>query len=214
MREDSHRHSAAGISGLILHAAAGYDLLAWLLLRGRERAFRERLVKLARIEPGESVLDVGCGTGSLALEAKRRVGSSGSVRGIDASPEMISRARAKAARAGMDVAFDMGVVESLPFPGETFDVVLSTLMLHHLPRAARVQCAREIRRVLKPGGRVFVADFGRVTRVRKSFFGRFHRHGGVEPDAVVELLRETGFEVVQRGAVGVRDVNFVLGVSR
>ena len=66
MTTTKNRHSAPGTKGRVLHSAAGYDLLAWLLLLGRERAFRERLVGLARLEPGQSVLDIGCGTGSLA----------------------------------------------------------------------------------------------------------------------------------------------------
>ena len=78
-------------SGLVLHGTARYyDLLAWLLMRGREGAFREKVVDLARIQPGERVLDVGCGTGTLAVAAKRRVGPTGTVYGIE-SPEMITR---------------------------------------------------------------------------------------------------------------------------
>lgn len=81
-----HGKAASGSPGLILRAAASYDLQVWLLTLGRERALRARLADLARLEPGESVLDIGCGTETLALEAKRRVGQCGSVRGIDAAP--------------------------------------------------------------------------------------------------------------------------------
>jgi ubiquinone/menaquinone biosynthesis C-methylase UbiE len=214
MTTTKDRHSAPGTKGRVLHSAAGYDLLAWLLLLGKERAFRERLVRLARLEPGQSVLDIGCGTGSLAIAAKRRVGPSGTAEGIDASPEMIDRARRKARKAGLDLTFTTGVVEALPFPDGHFDAVLSTLMLHHLPREARQQCAREIRRVLKPGGRVLAVDFGRSTGDRKSLLEHFHRHGRVDVDDIVALLREAGLEIVESGPVGVRDMNFVLaGVS-
>src|SRR5438132_4412204 len=74
-------------TGRVLHWAARYDLLVWLLTHGRDRAFREKLVSLARLVPGESVLDVGCGTGSLAIAAKRQVRMTGEVFGVDASPE-------------------------------------------------------------------------------------------------------------------------------
>src|SRR5439155_21762286 len=131
-------------------------LLGWRRTHGRDRACRGQLVALARLSPGGSVLDIGCGTGSLGLAAKRRVGATGEVFGVDASPEMIARATSKAARAGIDVRFDNAVAEALPFPDARFDAVLSTLMLHHLPRKVRQQCAREIRRVLKTGGRVLV----------------------------------------------------------
>ena len=150
--------TAPTTTGRVLHWAARYDLLVWLLTHGRSRAFREKLVGLASLAPGASVLDVGCGTGSLAIAAKRHVGATGEVCGIDASPEMIARATSKAARAGLDVRFENAVAESLPFPDAQFDVVLSTLMLHHLPRKVRQQCAREIRRVLKPGGHLLVVD--------------------------------------------------------
>ncbi len=212
--EMKDRHSAPGTKGRVIHSAAGYDLLAWLLLLGRERAFRDRLVQLARLEPGQSVLDTGCGTGSLAIAAKRRVGPLGSVQGIDASPEMIARARKKASKAGVDVTFTSGGVEGLPIPDDHFDAVLSTLMLHHLPRTAREQCVREIRRVLKPGGRVLAVDFGGPTGDRRSFIDHFHRHGRVDVHDIVKLLSEAGLEIIESGSVGVRDMNFVLGTAR
>src|SRR5262249_5497440 len=119
-------------TGRVLHWAARYDLLVWFLTHGRDRAFRERLVGLARLATGESVLDGGCGTGSLAIAAKRQVGVNGKVFGIDASSAMIARATSKATKAGLDVGFKNAAAEALPFPDTQFDVVLSTLMLHHL----------------------------------------------------------------------------------
>jgi ubiquinone/menaquinone biosynthesis C-methylase UbiE len=210
MIETRDHHSAPGTKGRVLHSAVGYDLMAWLFLLGREGAFRERLVQLARLEPGQSVLDIGCGTGSLAIAAKRHVGPLARVHGIDASPEMIARARKKAGKAGLDVSFTEGVVERLPFPDQQFDVVLSTLMLHHLPREAREQCAREIRRVLKSGGRVLAVDFGKATGEGKSFIEHFHRHGNVNMSDIVTLLSEEGLVIIESGSVGVRELNFVL----
>lgn len=214
MTKTMDRYSAPGTTGRVLHSATGYDLLAWLLLLGREGAFRERLVRLARLEPAQSVLDIGCGTGTLAIAAKRRVGPRGTVEGIDASPEMIARARRKASQAGVDVAFTNGVVEALPFADGHFDRVLSTLMLHHLPRDARHRCAREVRRVLKPGGFLLAVDFGGGAGGRRSLIEHFHRHGQVDVHAIVELLSEAGLETVESGAVGVRDLNFVLATIR
>lgn len=203
--------TTSATTGRVLHWAAGYDVLVWLLTRGRARAFREALASLARLAPGERVLDIGCGTGSLALVARRRVGTAGSVVGVDPSPEMIERATRKAARAGLDVRFERAVAEALPFPDAHFDVVLSTLMLHHLPRPARQQCAREIRRVLKPGGRVMVVDFGRP-QDKKGFLAHVHRHGHVDPREIAALAEAAGLRPIDSGAVGFSSLQYLLAV--
>ena len=201
----------AGKPGLVLHGAATYDLLIWLVTLGREQAFREKMLQLARLKPGESVLDVGCGTGSLAIAARRQVGPRGTVSGVDASPEMIDRAGRKARRAGLDVAFRNAFAQSLPFPDEQFDVVLTTIMLHHLPKKSRAEMASEVRRVLKPGGRVLAIDFGATARGRKSFLDHFHRrHGHVEFKEIIALFNDAGLDIAESGAVGMRDLEFVL----
>jgi ubiquinone/menaquinone biosynthesis C-methylase UbiE len=203
--------SAPGTTGRVLHRAGPYDLMAWLFMFGRERAFREKLLGIGRAQPGDVVLDVGCGTGTLAIAATRRVGSSGRVHGVDASSEMVARARKKAVMAGVDVDFRNGVAEALPYADAHFDVVLSTLMLHHLPRKARQDCAREIRRVLKPGGRALVVDFGPTPRGKTSFIGHLHRHHGhVDIRDIIEVLSDAGLSVVESGAVGIRNLHFAL----
>jgi ubiquinone/menaquinone biosynthesis C-methylase UbiE len=213
MSKQVEAHSAPGTTGIVLHNAVRYDLLVWLMTLGRERSFREKLLAPARLEPGESVLDVGCGTGTLAIAAKRRVGSSGSVHGVDASPEMIARAGKKATKAGVDVVFNNGLAEALPFPDSHFDVVLSTVMLHHLPRAAREAGLREMRRVLKPGGRLLVVDFGGSPRRGKGLLGHLHRHGRVDPRDLSGLVSGSGLSVTESGAAGMRDLIFVLAVA-
>ncbi|HEX6559590.1 MAG TPA: methyltransferase domain-containing protein, partial [Longimicrobiales bacterium] len=143
----------------LINTTRAYDLLVWLLTFGREDVLSAKFLDLARVRPGERVLDVACGTGELAIAAKRRVGAAGAVSAIDALPASIERAGRKARNVRVDVDFRVAVVELLPFDDAQFDVVLSTLMLHHLPRAARETCMLEIARVLKPGGRVLAIDF-------------------------------------------------------
>jgi ubiquinone/menaquinone biosynthesis C-methylase UbiE len=200
-------------TGRVLHLAALYDLLLCLVTLGRERGLREKVLRLAHLEPGQSVLDVGCGTGTLAIAAKRHVGPTGRVHGIDASPEMISRAGKKARKAGVEIDFKNALAEALPFADAQFDAVLSTVMLHHLPRKVRQQCAHEIRRVLKPGGRVLAVDFGGTAQERKTLFGRIHRHGYVKLPDIIAVLSEAGLKSVERGAVGISDLQFVLAAA-
>src|SRR5262249_30987548 len=105
--------TASAPKSLVLHSLAGYyDPLAPFFALGRERERRDRLAALVDLAPGESVLDVGCGTGSLVLAAKRRVGRTGMATGIDASPEMIERARRKATNKGDGIHFEVARVES------------------------------------------------------------------------------------------------------
>lgn len=198
-------------AGIVLHSPALYDFTVWLAFFGKERAFRNKLLQLARIASGESVLDVGCGTGTLAIAAKGRVGSAGTVYGIDASPEMLARAEKKARRAGAEVIFRNGLAEALPFTDHQFNVVFSTVMLHHLPRKARLQCANEIRRVLKLNGRVLAVDFEGFSDQKRSLLSHFHRpHGHVRAQDIVALLGEVGLTTVESGPVGIRDLHFVL----
>lgn len=196
-------------TGRVIHWAAAYDWLVWALTLGRERTFREKTLDLARIAPGETVLDVGCGTGSLAIAAKVRVGAAGKVSGIDASPEMIARARKKAARVSAEVTFQTAVVETLPFSDHTFDVVLSTVMLHHLPDDARQKCLEEIRRVLKPAGRMLAVDFGGTAEERESRAGRHRNHADFDLRDAIPMLREVGLNRIESGAMGFRDLQFI-----
>ena len=207
------RDSIAGKAGIVLHAAARYDFMVALLTLGRARAFRERILHPVRLAPGETVLDVGCGTGTLTIAAKRQVGATGRVCGVDASPEMIARARTKAQKAGLDVAFGEALAQTLPFPAAQFDAVLTTVMLHHLPRAARGQCIAEMRRVAKPGGRILAVDFGSVQHERKGFLAHFHRHGHIDESDLIALLSGAGLTIIESGAVGMNGLQFALGVA-
>jgi ubiquinone/menaquinone biosynthesis C-methylase UbiE len=196
-------------AGLTLHSAFFYDLTVMAMMFGRERAMRERILRLARLSPGESVLDVGCGTGTLAIAAKRHVGPTGSVCGVDASPEMLARAKKKASKARAEIGFEKAFVQSLPFADARFDVVTTTVMLHHLPREARRLCAGEMRRVLKPGGRVLAVDFGGA---HSHFFNKLHRHGHMELGDIETLLKEADLRLIESGPVGTANLQYALAV--
>jgi demethylmenaquinone methyltransferase/2-methoxy-6-polyprenyl-1,4-benzoquinol methylase/phosphoethanolamine N-methyltransferase len=200
-----HNHGKSGevstkkTKGLVLDTGWRYDLIEWFMdtffFRGKLRELRQRTAALAQIQPGEKVLDVGCGTGTLAMEVETLVGATGRVFGIDPGAQQIARARSKAARRNLPVEFQVGVIEHLDFPDQTFDVVLSTIMMHHLSNTLKRQGLAEITRVLKPAGRLVIADFKRPEE-RAAQPVRFGA-GGSRVQDLVELVQEAGFSEVE-----------------
>ena len=164
-------------------------------MRGKLHALRQKTVQLARLQSGEKVLDVGCGTGTLALEVQQLVGLAGRVFGIDPGSQQIARARAKAVRRNLPIDFQLAMIEQLPFADQSFDVALSTIMMHHLPAGLKRQGLAEIARVLKPGGRLVIADFKRP-KDRQGQARRFHA-GGSSTQDLVALVKEAGFSQVE-----------------
>lgn len=200
-------------TGSVFHAPLAYDVLLRILWRGAERVYREQVLDVARVDTGESILDVGCGTGTLALAAKRRVGNIGKVSGIDASAEMIARARKKAAKARTDIDLRIATAEALPFENGAFDAVLSTTVLHCLPRDARAQAIREMARVLRPAGRLLLVDFGGTPNARRSLMSHLGPHRRFDLREIMPLLREIAVVHIRSGALGFSDLEFVSAVA-
>jgi SAM-dependent methyltransferase len=144
--------------------ALGHDRLTFLYdpvvrLTTRETAFKRALIEQARLKAGQRVLDLACGTGTLAV-ALRRLHPRVEVVGVDGDPAILRRARAKAARARVEITFDEGLSDELPYADGSFDRVLSSLFFHHLTRENKFRTLGEVRRVLKPGGELHIADWG------------------------------------------------------
>jgi ubiquinone/menaquinone biosynthesis C-methylase UbiE len=138
------------------------------VLAGREHErFRQHVLELAALESGECLLDAGCGTGMMASRIAARYPGC-TVHGIDLSPRMIAVARRDAKKQGLAVDFRVGSITDLPYPGDSFDVVITNIMYHHLDLAEKRRAVAEIARVLrgpepvggKPGGRYVSAEFG------------------------------------------------------
>jgi ubiquinone/menaquinone biosynthesis C-methylase UbiE len=191
--------SATDTKGLVLNGGWRHDLMAWFIdtfmFRGKFRELRQRTADLAQLQSGETVLDVGCGTGTLAMEVARRVGREGRVAGVDPGTQQIARARAKAARRHLPIEFQVGVIEQLAFPDQTFDVIFSTLMMHHLPTSLKRQGLAEIARVLKPGGRLVIADFAHK-KERAGPAARFHA-GGSRIQDLAAMVKDAGFDQLE-----------------
>lgn len=130
----------------------------------RERSFKEALIRQARFEPGQRVLDLASGTGTLAVWIKRHQPLL-DIAGVDADPAVLDIASRKARAANVDVRFERSHSHDLPFPAAHFDRIVSSLFFHHLTWPDKLRTARELFRVLKPGGELHVADWGRPTNM-------------------------------------------------
>ena len=137
---------------------------------GRERTVKSALIRQARLAPGQHVLDLGTGTGTLALWVKQQQPQV-EIRGVDGDAQILAIARDKAGKADVAVHFDQALSFSLPYPDAHFDRVLSSMFFHHLAWSDKERTAREILRVLKPGAELHLADFGRASnRVMRGLF--------------------------------------------
>ncbi len=218
MVHHSHSHTAEGpaqTEGKLIRWATYYDFVTNFMMVGHARMLRRMTIDGALIKAGESVLDIGCGTGEVALLAKTRA-RAGKVIGIDPAPEMIAVAQNKATRQKLDIDFRVGVIEALPFADSSMDVVTSSLMMHHLPQELKIRGLAEIYRVLKPGGRLLIADFMRPTGSFVShLFLALTQHRGLKNgiEDLSKLLRDAGFSQITQPDGNILVIGFVRAVK-
>ena len=186
-------------SGGHIRRPALYEVMAAIGFGGLRSRVYDGLVALSGVGPGDRVLDVGCGPGYLTRRIARAVGADGEVVGIDPSPSVIAYATRVSPR---NCAFRLCGAESLPLPDATVDAVLSSLAIHHLRPEDRPVAFREVYRVLRPGGRLLVADF-RPPRNRQvnAFIGTVSGHAmQYNPiDQLAELINGVGFQITGDG---------------
>ncbi len=215
-QKDSKVRSGPQTTGATLHKASQYDIHTNLMGLGVNGSNSRMVVEMAKIKPGDKVLDIGCGTGNLTLTAKKYAGPSGSAYGIDASPEMIEEARKKAKRSGLEAVFQIGLIEKIPYPDATFDIVINRLVIHHLPEDLKRRGLAEMLRVLKPGGRLFLVDFNPpanpiLKHVVTALVGHRMMQASSDVENIPPLLTEAGFVEVASGPTRSPFLAFVSG---
>ncbi len=188
-----------------------YDSYMRKITFGREHTLRETTVNLAQVKPGECILEVGCGTGTLTLAAKRQAGPSGKAFGIDVIPGMIELSQRKAAQANEDVTFQLGSIDDIPFSANQFDVVMCSFMIFHMSEMVRRKGIAEIYRVLKPKGRLLVLDLALPTQPLPRAIAQMLLGGMLQHDLreLVPLMEASGFSDVEIAPVKFR----ILGLS-
>ncbi len=174
-----------------------YDpLLKWGM---REDAFKRRLIERAGIRPSQQVLDLGCGTGTLTLMLKQAVPGA-HVTGLDGDPQVLSIARSKSEQVHADIKWDNGLAYNLPYPDHSFDVVVSSLVIHHLTSEDKFRAFQEVHRVLRPSGWFHIVDFGRpfspITRLQVTVMKNLEQAADNFAGRITTMLQEAGFESV------------------
>ncbi len=174
-----------------------YDpLIRWTM---PELRLKTRLVDQAQIEPGHRVLDLGCGTGTLAILVKQMSPQS-EVVGLDGDPKILDIARGKAERARVGITFDLGMAFELPYADNSFDHVLSSFVFHHLTTENKARSFKEVYRILRPGGKLSVLDLGKpqgayavlISLILRRFEETLDNLQGRLPD----MIRNVGFHQV------------------
>jgi demethylmenaquinone methyltransferase/2-methoxy-6-polyprenyl-1,4-benzoquinol methylase len=149
---------AVKIQSMFGEIAKNYDLANDIMSAGIHHLWRKALVRWSGAQPEMRVLDCATGTGDLAIEFKRAVGSRGEVIGTDFCSEMLETAPAKAAKKGLQIAFETADVTRLPYDGASFDIASISFGIRNVEDPLQGLC--ELARVVRPGGVVMVLEFG------------------------------------------------------
>ena len=165
-------------------------------------AARAMLLEQAAVRPGHRILDIGCGTGSLLVQIKRKYPDV-EVVGLDPDPRALARARRKSQRSALSFQLDQGFADELPYADGTFDRVFSSFMFHHLEDVNRVRTLREVRRILQPGARLHLMDFVKTESVStgRSIARWLHSGPRLKDNSearLLSLMREAGFPEPRR----------------
>ena len=175
-----------------------YDpLLRWGM---RELAFKRRLIQAARIVSKFRVLDLGCGTGTLTVLLKQ-THPDAEIIGMDGDPTVLTIARAKAAQENVTITFDQGMAFQLPYPDDSFDRIVSSLMFHHLTVEDKQRALLEAYRTLKSGGELSIVDFAKPGNLLAGAISHIIRRMEKADDLIrgmfTAMIQRAGFQDAQ-----------------
>jgi len=145
------------------------DTIENIIFLGRLEKIWNRLITASELKPSEKVIDVGCGSGKLTLMIAKKLKDGGEVIGIDASENMINECTRSGLHKEYPVKFQVGLMEKLSFADNYFDVVITSLAIHHVPKDVKFAAFKEFSRVLKTGGRLLILDHGKPYRLGLKF---------------------------------------------
>jgi SAM-dependent methyltransferase len=184
--------------------ALGYESLTALYdpivrITTREKTVKSALLQQTGTGPGQRVLDLACGTATLTI-ATKLLHPATEIIGVDGDARILERARVKSANAGVALQFDEALSHRLPYPSDHFDSVLSSLFFHHLDRGNKHKTMLEVMRVIKPGGELHIADWGKAENwlMRGLFLGiqaldGFSSTADNVAGRLPQMMRATGF---------------------
>ncbi len=196
MQKEKTQKNARYIPALSFHWLTPlYDpLLKWGM---REETFKRKLIKRANIGPDQHVLDLGCGTGTLTIMLNQAAPNA-FITGVDGDRDVLAIAENKSAQAHVNIVWDYGLAYDLPYADDSFDMVVSSLVIHHLVSKDKVRAFREVRRVLRPDSGFHLLDFGRpfspLTHFQSAIMKNLEEAADNFRGHILPMLREAGFD--------------------
>lgn len=127
----------------------------------REQSFKQQLIQQANLESNQRIIDVGCGTATLAVLIKQQYPEVEMI-GLDGDIRVLELARNKIHRSGLNIQLEHGMSDKMPYQNQSADRVVSSLVFHHLTNEQKIQTLKEMYRVLRHGGEIHIADFGKA----------------------------------------------------